>query len=279
MYRHTALKIGGKAEKFFLPKTEQELAWLVAEYPSAFIIGGGSNLLVSDEGLETVISMTRFKDFIQHEKTSAGNFAVTVGAGYGLTAFSRRLCKVGLSGLEFGFGIPGTIGGAVVMNAGAWGGEIKDNLAGARILTSGGFKDVSAEELRLGYRSSCLPKGAVIVSATFKLESGDEDTIYERMREGFEKRKNTQPLNFPSCGSIFKNPQGGKSAGEIIDGLRLKGTRVGDAQVSELHANFIVNLGKANAKQVFELIKKLEAEAFEKCGVRFEREIKLAGDF
>ncbi|GMT42669.1 MAG: UDP-N-acetylenolpyruvoylglucosamine reductase [bacterium] len=277
MYRHTTFRIGGPARLFLLPESERELASLLDEYPDAFILGGGSNLLVSDEGLDTVISLKRLNS-ISHKKTSDEISLVTAQAGLGLTALARRVRRMGLRGLEFAFGIPGTVGGAVVMNAGGFGGEVRNTLESARLLIKGRFKKFGVEKLGLAYRSNNLPEGAVVVSATFRLETGDKDAIYSRMKEIFEQRQKKQPLDNPSAGSIFKNPPG-KFAGKIIEDMGFKGMRIGEAQVSGIHANFIVNRGKATAKQVAELIEKLESEAVEKTNIKFQREIKFAGRF
>jgi len=223
--------------------------------------------VISMEGFGSISSVAR----------PDGTTEVTVGAGRGFTALSRYALKNSLSGLEFAYGIPGSVGGAVVMNAGAFGGEVKDCLAGALLLADGRFEDVGAEMLGLSYRSSALPKGAVVVSATFRLKPGNREEIQNRMTASLSQRKEKQPLEFPSAGSVFKNPPG-MSAGKIIDDLGLKGLRVGDAQISQKHANFIVNLGGATAAQVLALVEKVEAAALG-AGIRLEREIKLAGSF
>ncbi len=276
MANHTTFRIGGGAGVFLVPTTEAALAAALKRHPSALILGGGSNLLVSDAGIEAVISMDGFGS-ISSAARPDGTAEVTVGAGRGFTSLSRYALKNSLSGLEFAYGIPGSVGGAVVMNAGAFGGEVKDRLAGARLLADGRFEDVGAERLGLSYRSSALPKGGVVVSATFRLKPGNRDEIQNRMTESLSQRKEKQPLELPSAGSIFKNPPG-MFAGKIIDDLGLKGLRVGDAQISQKHANFIVNLGGATAAQVLALVEKAEAAALG-AGIRLEREIKLVGSF
>ncbi|MBI3581736.1 MAG: UDP-N-acetylmuramate dehydrogenase [Nitrospinae bacterium] len=276
MANHTTFKIGGVAALFLVPTTEAELSEALRRHPSALILGGGSNLLVSDAGVGAVISMEGF-DSISSVAAPDGAAEVTVGAGRGFTALSRYALKRSLTGLEFAFGIPGSVGGAVVMNAGAFGGEVKDGLAGARLLADGRFEDVGPERLGLSYRSSALPKGAVVVSATFRLRPGSRDEIQKRMTGSLSQRKEKQPLELPSAGSVFKNPPG-MFAGKILEELGLKGLRVGDAQISQKHANFIVNLGGATAAQVLALVEKAEAAALG-AGIRLEREIKLAGSF
>lgn len=275
--KHTTFRIGGQAAQFFLPETEAELRELVAEQPDAFLLGGGSNLLISDQGIDTVISTKQLKGFTCEEQPDGGS-VVTVMAGHSLTVFAHKMGQLSLSGVEFGFGIPGSVGGAVVMNAGASNGEVKDALVKAKLLVDGKLAEMSAKDLSFSYRSSKLPESAVVVSASFALRRGDSAKIWEKMQAGFEKRKKTQPLDYPSAGSVFKNPAG-KFAGKVIDDLGLKGMSVGGAQLSERHANFIVNRGKATAGQVLELIKKVEAIVLEKTGIKLEREVILAGSF
>jgi UDP-N-acetylmuramate dehydrogenase len=277
MDKHTTFRIGGRAGIFLVPDTGAELAAAVAEYPGAFILGGGSNLLVSDEGVDAVISMSGLKE-MEVRTEADGATHIVVGAGYAFTSLSRVAYRKGLAGLEFAFGIPGTVGGAVVMNAGAGGGEVKDCLESARIFSRGDFHDVSAAELGLSYRSSALPAGAVVVSATFALMPGDRREIRWKMERGIDARKQSQPLAYPSAGSVFKNPPG-DFAGRLIDSLGLKGLRVGDAEISSRHANFIVNMGKATARQVLALIEKVEETVLDKTGIRLEREIRLVGSF
>lgn len=275
--KHTTFKIGGAAELFLLPENEDELTEFLEKYPQSFILGGGSNLLVSDKGLPVVIALKEIKSF-ESRKGSEGSTEITVGSGYGFTALSRQARRMGLSGFEFAFGIPGTVGGAVVMNAGASGGEVKDVLSEVKVLKDGELRTLKADKLDLSYRQSRLPEGAVITSATFRLEKGDEVEIGRKMKENLERRRRTQPLDIPSAGSVFRNPPG-DYAGRIIEEAGLKGSRVGDAFVSERHANFIVNRGKATASQVLELIEKIEETVLRKKRIRLEREIKLAGDF
>ncbi len=273
---HTTFRIGGPAKLFIVPETDEELAGAVAQHPNALVIGGGSNLLVADEGLDEVISMKNIKGFEILRQT--GKAAISALAGSSFTALARKAQRAGLSGLEFAFGIPGTVGGAVRMNAGASGGEIKDCLETVTILHEGSFRELSAGELKLSYRSSSLPQGAIVTKAVFRLKEGGKDEILKKMKLANARRKKTQPLDVPSAGSVFKNPPGGH-AGEIIDELGFKGMSVGGAQVSERHANFIVNTGQASARDVLELMRKIEEAVFDKKGIRFEREIKLAGSF
>ena len=276
MKDHTTFRIGGTAGMFLMPANEAELAEALTEYPSALIMGGGSNLLVSDLGVDAVISTRGLRE-ISSSTEPDGTTLATIGAGYGLTALSRWAYERRLSGLEFAFGIPGSVGGAVVMNAGAFGGEVKDRLVSARLFVDGRFETVEASRLGLSYRSSGLPKGAVVASAGFRLMAGVAKEIHKLMSESLAKRRLSQPLEYPSAGSVFKNPPG-LFAGKIIEELGLKGQMVGDAQISEKHSNFIVNLGNATAGQVMALIKNVEAAAGG-AGIKLEREIRLAGSF
>lgn len=274
--RRTTFRIGGRAGILVIPETAGELAAALREHPGAFVLGGGSNLLVADDGIGEVISMERFNAVDLAE--SAGGAVLTAGAGASFTAIARRAGRLALGGLEFAFGIPGTVGGAVVMNAGASGGEVKQCLTRATLVINGEAEEMKAEELGLAYRQSALPQGSVVVSAAFSLTTGEGKEILERMRKGMAARKKSQPLEYPSAGSVFKNPSG-DFAGRIIEACGLKGLREGDAQVSLKHANFIVNLGHATAAQVYSLIRAVEAEVLTKTGVRLERELRLAGGF
>ncbi len=275
--RHTTFRIGGRASEFYLPENESELASLVDSYPEALILGGGSNLLISDGGLEKVVSMQNLKGYTS-EKAAGGKTEVTVLAGQNLTVFAHMMWRMFLSGVEFAFGIPGSVGGAVVMNAGAAGGEIKDSLLKVKILLNGKQEEIFTKEIDFSYRSSNLPAGAVVLSATFSLTEGDGGEIWEKMQAGFIGRKKSQPLEQPSAGSVFKNPPG-LFAGKIIEELGLKGTSIGGAQVSRRHANFIVNKGSATAKDVYALMEKIKSAALEERGVHLEPEIKMAGSF
>ncbi len=274
--RRTTFRIGGRAGVFIIPETAGELAAAVRRHPDAFVLGGGSNLLIADGGIGEVISMERF-DAVEVAE-NAGGAVLTAGAGASLTAIARRAGRMALGGLEFAFGIPGTVGGAVVMNAGASGGEVKQCLTRAVLIVNGEAEEIRAEALGLAYRRSALPPGSVVVSAAFSLQAGEGPEILERMRKGMAARKKSQPLEYPSAGSVFKNPPG-DFAGRIIEACGLKGLREGDAQVSLKHANFIVNLGHATATQVYSLIQAVEAAVLAQTGVRLERELKLAGGF
>lgn len=239
-------------------------------------MGGGSNLLVGDGGIETVISMEMFTGMAVMRR--GADILLKAGAGCPFTGLARHAGRQALAGLEFAFGIPGTVGGAVVMNAGAGGGDVKQRLVEVELVLGHMEQRLSAGALGLGYRTSRLPEGAVVVSATFRLDAGNREAMLEKMKAGLAARKASQPLEFPSAGSVFKNPSG-DFAGRLIESCGLKGAREGDAEVSVRHANFIVNRGKATASQVLRLIERVEAAVLGDAGVRLEREVRLAGDF
>lgn len=274
MREHTSFKIGGKADVFVVVNNTQELISVLSLCRSSsvpyMLVGNGSNLLVSDEGIRgAVIKLDG--DF--KSVTVCGD-TIIAGAGASLTGLCLEAQRNGLTGLEFGYGIPGTVGGAAFMNAGAYGGEMKDVIASCEHLDpqlkTGSF---SGDELELSYRHSAYMQGEYIVLfVTFKLKSGDKTLIKKQMDELMSKRKNKQPLEYPSAGSVFKRPQGAFAAA-LIEKCGLKGRQVGDAQVSEKHAGFIVNRGEATCGNVLELIEIIRTEVREKTGFELEREI------
>ena len=281
MSRHTSFKVGGPARFYLIPENEGEVCEAldfadVRQLPF-MIVGNGSNLLVADSGYQGVVIEIgeQLSDF-----SVAEGGLVTVGAGMRLTAMASRLAGLGLAGFEFAGGIPGTVGGGITMNAGAYGGEIKDCLKEITVMTSAGErKVVKAEDLQLSYRHSILQeKDWVVLSATFAFEQGDPEAIREQIRELNEKRREKQPLEYPSAGSTFKRPEG-HFAGKLIEDAGLRGYAVGDAQVSEKHCGFVVNLGEATATQVYELIEHVQGVVKEKFGVELEPEVRLIGDF
>jgi len=275
---YTTYRIGGEADLLLFPRSLAEIRhWVINE--NAQVMGGGSNLLVADDGVRgPVVRIGR--DFasvvFEKEETEA---LVRVEAGMPLSRLAGEALRHGYSGLEFGYGIPGAMGGAVIMNAGAHGGEIRDILVEARLLLpDGSLQTLSNAECGFGYRSSSLPAGAIVVEALLKLSQGEPETIRESMRLAMLKRKESQPLTLPSAGSIFKNP-GDDSAGRLIEAAGLKGVSRGGATVSKKHGNFIVNLGEATARDVYSLITTVEKRVYEESGVRLQREIHLLGEF
>lgn len=279
MKKHTTFRVGGPADILIQPK-RAELASVIRlcrEYDIPYqVIGNGSNLLVGDRGIRgAVIEMLSKKDEICVEDD-----CITVGAGMLLSKTANCAAEHGLTGMEFAAGIPGSIGGAVVMNAGAYGGEMKDILTAVTVLDKdGNEKKLTVEELELGYRTSCiLKKGYIVTEAKMKLLHGEEKEIRARMDELKKQRVEKQPLEFPSAGSTFKRPEG-YFAGKLIMDAGLRGYQVGDAQVSEKHCGFVINRGNATAADVRTLMQNVSDIVEEKFGVRLEPEVKMIGEF
>lgn len=277
MSRHTTFRIGGNADMFINIETEEELIFCISAANQGnipyFICGKGSDLLVSDRGIEgAVLCLSGMKGI------EISGVIVCVKAGQSMQTLCLELQKCGLSGLEFAYGIPGTVGGAVYMNAGAYGGEIADRIVSVRYLdNSGTVKEIKKEDMGLGYRSSIFQtNGGVILSAVFRLESGDSAEILNRMNEYLKRRKDKQPLELPSAGSVFKRPQG-NFAGTLIEKSGLKGEKIGGAKVSEKHAGFIVNTGKATSTDVKALIDRIQKKVFSDSGISLEPEVIFVG--
>ncbi len=280
MRRHTTFRIGGPADYLIRPETEEVLRKILAlcaeEKLPYFILGNGSNLLVSDQGYRGVIIQI-YKNFRQC--VTEGN-VIRAGAGILLSRLSAAAGEAGLTGLEFASGIPGTLGGAVFMNAGAYGGEMKDILSWADVLDEERkLRRLSAEELELGYRTSRVKKeGWIVTGAELKLKFGDPEKIREKIEELKAARTSKQPLEYPSAGSTFKRPEG-YFAGKLIMDAGLRGFRVGGAQVSEKHCGFVINTGNATAADVRELMRQVQEKVWEKYQVRLEPEVRFLGDF
>ena len=280
MRRHTTFRIGGPADYLIRPETEEVLRKILAlcaeEKLPYFILGNGSNLLVSDQGYRGVI-IKIYKNFQQC--VTEGN-VIRAGAGILLSRLSAAAGEAGLTGLEFASGIPGTLGGAVFMNAGAYGGEMKDILSWADVLDEERkLRRLSAEELELGYRTSRVKKeGWIVTGAELKLKFGDPEKIREKIEELKAARTSKQPLEYPSAGSTFKRPEG-YFAGKLIMDAGLRGFRVGGAQVSEKHCGFVINTGNATAADVRELMRQIQEKVWEKYQVRLEPEVRFLGDF
>lgn len=279
MSRHTSFRIGGPAKRMAFPQLGEQLV-LLAEFARScgarpLVIGNGTNLLVRDDGLDRLVIDT--SRCLNRVEAGPEPGVLVADAGATLARTADLACRLGLTGLEFAHGIPGTVGGGVCMNAGAYGGEIKQVLRCASVLfPEEGVRRLTAEELDLGYRHSLLadrPDG-VVLSAEFSLSAGDEAAIRETMRDLMARRKATQPLELPSAGSTFKRPVG-NFAGTLIDQCGLKGLTVGGAQVSEKHAGFVVNQGGATFDDVTELIRRVQAAVLEETGVRLEPEVRI----
>ena len=280
MSAHTTFRIGGPADVFAVPEDAGQAARLIAvcreEGVPYFILGNGSNLLVSDTGYRGVV----IQIYKNMSRISIEGEHITAQAGASVAAAAAAARDASLTGLEFASGIPGTIGGAVVMNAGAYGGEIKNVLESVTILNEEGeVLSLPASELRMGYRTSVVKeKGYTVLEAVFRLETGDPDQIRSTMQELQRKRTEKQPLEFPSAGSTFKRPEG-YFAGKLIMDAGFRGYSVGDACVSEKHCGFVINRGRATASQVRALMRDVSNGVFARYGVRLEPEILFLGEF
>ena len=274
--KHTSFRIGGPAEVLLCPRSEAELGAALAvcraEGISPRILGGGTNILAPDGGVPGVVISTRGLDGLE----LTGDGLITAGAGVPLARLALFAQKNGLTGLEFAHGIPGTVGGGMYMNAGAYGGELVQVAVSARFLTrEGELLTLEGEAMGLGYRRSAfMAMSGVIVSASFRLTPGDPEAILARMRELMERRKASQPLDLPSAGSTFKRPVGGYAAA-LIQEAGLKGLRVGDAQVSEKHSGFVVNLGHATSAEVLTLIARVRDRVKANSGIELEPEVRI----
>lgn len=279
MSKHTTFRIGGNADVFVSPKVSQVAAILALakEYEvPVTVIGNGSNLLVGDKGIRgLVLSFGKEAEEIVLDGTR-----MTVSAGTILAKAAAEAAKNSLTGMEFAAGIPGTLGGAIVMNAGAYGGEMKDIVVSAKVLTPAGeIVELSKAELDLSYRHSCIPeKQYIVLEATLELTPGDEAAIREMMADFKNRRVEKQPLEYPSAGSTFKRPEG-YFAGKLIQDADLRGYTVGGAQVSEKHCGFVINTGEATAADVLHLIEDVKRIVNDKFQVELEPEVKMIGEF
>lgn len=280
MKKHTTFRIGGPADIFAVPDTIEKAAKIIGicreQKVPFYVIGNGSNLLVSDQGYRGVVVQV-YKNLSAIE--IKGDI-ITAQAGAMLSVIAKKAMAASLTGFEFASGIPGTVGGAAVMNAGAYGGEMKQVLTEVTVLTrEGELRRIPSEELKLGYRYSVIPeKGWIVLEAKLKLHRGDYDMIKARMDELKEKRVEKQPLELPSAGSTFKRPEG-YFAGKLIMDAGLRGFSVGGAQISEKHCGFVVNTGEATAKDVRDLIREVSRQVKTKFGVELEPEVKMLGEF
>ena len=280
MSRHTTFRIGGPAELFLVPKSVPQIARILdicrEEKVPYFILGNGSNLLVSDKGYHGVV-VQLYRGFSQIQVQ--GN-EIHASAGALLSGIASAARDASLTGFEFAGGIPGTIGGAVVMNAGAYGGEMKDVLKEVTVLTQEGeILTLQADQLCMGYRTSAIKEeGYVVLEAVISLEQGDQEAIRSRMQELTGMRSSKQPLSYPSAGSTFKRPEG-YFAGKLIMDSGLRGYQVGGAQVSEKHCGFVINTGNATAEDVRQLMADVQRIVKEKFDVMLEPEVKFLGEF
>ena len=280
MKRHTTFRIGGPADYYLCPHSAKEIQKVVEicreEKLPYFILGNGSNLLVSDQGYRGVViqlwknvSDIRVEGCLIHAK-----------AGASLAKIAAEALEEGLTGMEFAAGIPGTLGGAVVMNAGAYGGEMKDILKEVLVMDQQGrIFTLEKKDLKLGYRTSAVKeKGYIVLAAVLELRPGDREEIRKLMEDLKQKRVEKQPLDLPSAGSTFKRPEG-YFAGKLIMEAGLRGFSVGDAQVSEKHCGFVINKGNATASEVKTLMQEVVRRVRENSGVTLEPEVKMLGEF
>jgi UDP-N-acetylmuramate dehydrogenase len=278
MRQFTSMKVGGPADSLFFPKDEDGLKKLVRyarrKNIPVFILGKGTNLVVRDQGVRGwVISLIQGMKKIQSEGD-----VVEAEAGLPLQRLVQWTIQKGLTGLEPFFGIPGTVGGGLAMNAGAWGAELKDALLSITLMKEDGeVVERPRQRLKFSYRRLSLPPSWIILKGRFQLKKGKKEEILERVKSYSEMRKRTQPLDYPSAGSIFRNPKEGP-AGRWIEDSGLKGFRMGQAMISEKHANFIINLGKATAQEVIDLMEMVERKIYEEKGISLEREVKVVGE-
>ena len=280
MKKHTTFRLGGPADFFLCPSDVNQIPEIIhicrEEGIPWFVLGNGSNLLVSDQGYRgVVIQIYKNMNQITVEGTR-----IYAQAGALLSAVSKKAMEAGLTGMEFASGIPGTLGGAAVMNAGAYGGEMKDILVSVTVLTDEGEQKVlKAEELNLGYRTSIIKeRGDIVLDGVLQLQAGNRDAIKTRMEELKVQRVTKQPLEYPSAGSTFKRPEG-YFAGKLIEDAGLRGYRVGGAQVSEKHCGFVINTGDAKTSDVVQLIHNVQNIIWNKFKVKLEPEVKFLGNF
>lgn len=280
MKKHTTFRVGGNADYFVVPRTWKELKQVIAlckqmQVPY-YVLGNGSNLLVSDDGYRGVI----LQIYKEMSAIQVIDNMIKVEAGALLSKVGNAALEAGLSGFEFAAGIPGTVGGAIVMNAGAYGGEMKDIVLNVTILTpEGEILKLQKDELELGYRTSIIQKkDYIVLEAEFGLKVGEKEAIRSRMDELKAQRIAKQPLEYPSAGSTFKRPEG-YFAGKLIQDAGLRGFQVGGAQVSEKHCGFVINKEQATAADIAELMRQVSDKVWKQFGVRLEPEVKRLGEF
>ena len=284
MSAHTTFRIGGPADYFVVPEDAASLgrgvALCRAEGVDYFITGNGSNLLVGDGGYRGVVfHICHTMDDVAYEEKGT-ELLVEAGAGVMLSSLARQVSSKGYTGFEYATGIPGTLGGGVTMNAGAYGGEISDNLLWAELMDeTGAVLRLERDRLKLSYRHSVMmEQPLVVLRAGFSFAKGDAMAITEKVAELSRSRKEKQPLEYPSAGSTFKRPEG-YFAGKLIQDCGLKGFRVGDAMVSEKHSGFVINVGHATAADVMTLIRHVQQEVDRQFCVRIEPEVRMIGEF
>ncbi len=278
---HTTFRIGGPAAYYLIPEDRDEVrdALVFAEEKKLpfYVLGRGSNMLFDDEGYEgVIIEIGRGMEQVSMEEMPDGRVRVTAQAGIAMSSLAVQLAEAELTGFEFAGGIPGTLGGGITMNAGAYGGEIRDCILDATVITdSGEILVLAREQLELGYRTSVIQKkNYIVLEGSFVFARGKKEEIMAEIKELNQRRRDKQPLEFPSAGSTFKRPEG-HFAGKLIQDAGLRGYRVGDAQVSEKHSGFVINRGNATAAEVRQLIQDVQERVQEKFQVRLEPEVRI----
>jgi UDP-N-acetylmuramate dehydrogenase len=282
MDRHTSIGVGGRADALVFPESVAELgeivAFLRAEGISVFFVGNGTNLIVRDDGFRGVIVSTKGLREVRVKGRGKDRAAILAEAGASLAEVVALTAREALTGMEFCAGIPGSVGGGIRMNAGAYGSEMKDVIESVDLLNGeGNIKSCKREALQFQYRNLALPEGACVAGGVFVLARGNREAVEGRIREILRTRSGKHPLQYRNAGSIFKNPKG-LPAGKIIDEAGLKGVRIGGAQVSEQHGNFIVNLGSATARDIIGLIELVQEKVLETKGIVLEPEVKIIGE-
>ena len=279
MNKHTTFKVGGPADLYVIPRSEEELVYAIevckSENVPYYVIGNGSNLLVTDKGFRGVI----IEVYRQMSDITVEGNCITAYAGALLSKIANTALEHGLTGLEFAHGIPGTLGGAVTMNAGAYDGEMKQVLESATVIDDKGqVRTLSVEELELEYRKSIISRlGYTVIRATMCLEGSDKEAISAKMKELMQRRRDKQPLEYPSAGSTFKRPVG-HFAGKLIMDAGLRGYQLGGAQVSEKHCGFVINKDHATCQDILDLIHYIQEEVKSKFDVQIEPEVKMIGE-
>lgn len=283
MSHHTSIRVGGSADAVVFPESVEELSRIIKclrHVGIPFIpLGNGTNVIIKDGGYRGAVICLKDIKNVHLTERGANQVSIYAEAGISLSEIVHLAAEESLTGMEFCAGIPGSTGGAVKMNAGAYGSEIKDAVEAVELIdNSGEIQKCKKNMLKFTYRNLDLPEGSVITSALFLLSRGVREQIQARITEILGMRKDKHPLQYHNAGSIFKNPKGAIPAGQIIDELRLKGVQIGDAKISEKHGNFIVNLGRAKASDIIALIEMVKKKVQEERGIFLETEVKIIGE-
>jgi UDP-N-acetylmuramate dehydrogenase len=280
--RHTSIGVGGAIDAILYPEDREELQRIIPWFGECHVpfmpVGNWTNIIVKDGGYRGVIISLQYLNHVTSTEKSDTHVAIHAEAGTPLADLVRLSADASLSGIEFCAGIPGSVGGAVRMNAGAYGNEVKDIIEFINVMDiSGKIFELKRNQIHFEYRNTELPQDTIILGASFMLKKGTKEKIRNRIREILETRKERHPLEYRNAGSIFKNPQG-MPAGQIIDDLGLKGTRIGGAEISEKHGNFIVNTGSAKAGDIVDLISMITRKVWKERGIHLDPEVRIVGE-